>query len=333
MGKQSAPSPPDPYQTAAAQSGANKEAIQESARVSAVDRYGPGGSITYQRDANGVPISQTQNLDAPSQQFFNTQEGIRNQLGGAASQLANYIPTDKFEMPDSMQSDKIAQTLYNRQYGLLKPQLDEAQNQSNVTLSERGIPIGSEVWNREMNRLDTNRANALESIAQDATLASGNEQNRELANALTIRAQPFNELSAFLQGSPAISTPGFQPSPVFQQSPVNISGLVNDNYNQRLALANQQNSGLMNGLFGLGSAAIGAFGMPSDVRLKRDITKIGSINGINLYRFRYQGQPGHYEGVMAQEVMGTVPQAVGIGSDGFLKVDYQKLGIPLRRVA
>ena len=43
MGK-STPKPPDPYQTAAAQSGANKEAIQESAKVSAVDQFAPWGS-------------------------------------------------------------------------------------------------------------------------------------------------------------------------------------------------------------------------------------------------------------------------------------------------
>lgn len=162
-------------------------------------------------------------------------------------------------MPDMARSDQVEKALYDRQMGLLRPQLDQAHNQSMVTLGERGIPIGSEIWNNENNRLDQQRSNAEESIAQDAVLAGGNEQNRLLANALTVRAQPFNEMSAFLQGSPALSTPGFQPSPTYQQAAPNISGLINDNYNQKLSAYNQQQSGMMNGLFGLGSAALGLF--------------------------------------------------------------------------
>lgn len=333
MGKgNSQPQPPDPYATAAAQSGANKEAIQESAKVSAVDRFAPGGNLTYQRDANGVPTSQTQTLDAPSQQFFNTQEGIRNTLGGDAAQLSQYLPTDKFQMPDNASVDQVQKSLYDRQMGLLKPQLDQAHNQSMVTLGERGIPIGSEVWNNENDRLGRQQTNAEESVAQDAVLAGGNEQNRLLANALTVRAQPFNEMSAFLQGSPALSTPGFQQSPTYNQAAPNISGLVNDNYNQRMTQYNQQQGGLMNGLFGLGSAAMGLFS--SDARLKEAIRSVGTTkHGLPLYQFRYKGRPETYEGVMAQDVLGVMPQAVHVATNGFLAVDYGALGVPFRQVA
>lgn len=51
-------------------------------------------------------------------------------------------------------------------------------------------------------------------------------------------------------------------------------------------------------------------------------------NGIGLYRFRYKGDDHTlYVGVMAQEVQNVVPRAVSRDRDGFLRVDYERLGI------
>jgi len=71
----------------------------------------------------------------------------------------------------------------------------------------------------------------------------------------------------------------------------------------------------------------------SDARLKEDIRQIGmSSSGISLYHFRYRGQDGLYEGVMAQDLLHTRPDAVVIGPDGFYRVNYDKLGIEFRRL-
>jgi hypothetical protein len=71
----------------------------------------------------------------------------------------------------------------------------------------------------------------------------------------------------------------------------------------------------------------------SDVRLKEDIARIGTTaHGLPFYRFRYRGKSGVYEGVMAQEALRVMPQAVRRGEDGFLRVDYARLGVPFRRV-
>ncbi|MGC2777392.1 MAG: DUF3300 domain-containing protein, partial [Bradyrhizobium sp.] len=62
--------------------------------------------------------------------------------------------------------------------------------------------------------------------------------------------------------------------------------------------------------------------------LKRDIVVLGRLgNGIGYYRFSYIGSPKAYVGVMAQDVMNVVPDAVTRGRDGYLRVDYEKLGI------
>ena len=66
----------------------------------------------------------------------------------------------------------------------------------------------------------------------------------------------------------------------------------------------------------------------SDIRLKRDITKVSQLdNGLSLYRFRYLWSETFYVGVMAQEVERLVPDAVIHGSDGYLRVNYGRLGL------
>jgi hypothetical protein len=72
----------------------------------------------------------------------------------------------------------------------------------------------------------------------------------------------------------------------------------------------------------------------SDVRLKTDISRIGTAaaHGLPLYTFRYIGEPELYEGVMAQDVLGVMPEAVSVADDGFYRVDYEMLGIPFRRL-
>ena len=73
---------------------------------------------------------------------------------------------------------------------------------------------------------------------------------------------------------------------------------------------------------------------PSDRRLKTDITWLGMTkNGLPLYRYRYRGQPAVFEGVMAQDVANRYPQAVKRSAAGWLGVDYDAIGLKLRRVA
>jgi hypothetical protein len=83
-----------------------------------------------------------------------------------------------------------------------------------------------------------------------------------------------------------------------------------------------------------GTIAAGSFTsspVPSDVRLKRDIVRLGRLeNGIGLYRYRYNWSDQLYVGVMAQEVATVAPGAVAPGPDGTLRVDYARLGLRLQ---
>jgi hypothetical protein len=69
-------------------------------------------------------------------------------------------------------------------------------------------------------------------------------------------------------------------------------------------------------------------GRRSDFRLKHDITLLGYMpNGLGFYRFVYNGGSKAYVGVIAQEVRGVMPEAVFRGRDGYLRVDYDKIGV------
>jgi hypothetical protein len=70
--------------------------------------------------------------------------------------------------------------------------------------------------------------------------------------------------------------------------------------------------------------------MASDSRLKEAMAPLKQLdNGIELYRFRYKGDPEVYVGVIAQQVARLVPDAVVRGEDGYLRVDYDRLGLRL----
>jgi hypothetical protein len=68
-------------------------------------------------------------------------------------------------------------------------------------------------------------------------------------------------------------------------------------------------------------------GVDSDRRLKTDIVRVGQLRaGIPLYRFRYIGRDEVHVGVMAQDVLPVVPEAVITDASGFMRVDYRRLG-------
>jgi hypothetical protein len=51
---------------------------------------------------------------------------------------------------------------------------------------------------------------------------------------------------------------------------------------------------------------------------------------MGLYRFAYNGSRKLYVGVIAQEAMKVMPQAVSRDSEGYLRVDYDQLGVPFQ---
>jgi Protein of unknown function (DUF3300) len=75
----------------------------------------------------------------------------------------------------------------------------------------------------------------------------------------------------------------------------------------------------------------GGGGRRSDLALKHDVKLLGHLdNGLGYYRFSYLGSDKAFVGVIAQEVQAVRPDAVWRARDGYLRVDYDKLGIKFR---
>ena len=79
---------------------------------------------------------------------------------------------------------------------------------------------------------------------------------------------------------------------------------------------------------GGGGRGGGGGGRRSDIALKHDVVLLGHLdNGLGYYRFSYLGSDKAYVGVIAQEVQAVMPRAVKRGDDGYLRVNYDRLGI------
>jgi len=96
----------------------------------------------------------------------------------------------------------------------------------------------------------------------------------------------------------------------------------------------------VNNMFNIGATAYGlanpapAAVAKSDVRLKENVTNIGRRDGHNWYQWDWNAEAGtlfglygRSEGVIAQEVVKAAPKAVHTDGDGFMSVDYNKLGV------
>lgn len=93
--------------------------------------------------------------------------------------------------------------------------------------------------------------------------------------------------------------------------------------------ANRQS--MLGNWINLGGKVAAAAAM-SDIGVKENIERVGYRNGFNIYHFNYKGDKKRYEGVMAQDVMKTNPEAV-VDIDGVLHVKYGLIGVEMREVA
>lgn len=332
MGKKSkAPAPPDPRQTSAAQTGTNVSTAIANANLTNMNELTPWGDRTitqsgeytwtdpYTGETYTVPQFTAETLLSPEQQAIFDQNqttdfnlaSLANErsqfLGDYLGQNFSYDPSEHVGWAtglfDSINGDRMRQ-----QQGTLEAQL-----------VNRGIQPGTEMWDREMDRLGGTQENARNQFMLDS-------YGQGFQTAMAERNQPLNEIIGLMSGT-QVNMPQFATTPNVQGMPTtDNAAIINNNYQQQLA-AWQQNQAAAGGLFGgLGQLATGIGGLFSDARLKEDIRRIGQTDdGLPIYSFRYKGQPITHIGFMAQEVAQVRPEAVSEDpATGFLMVDYAK---------
>lgn len=312
-----APKAPNPVATAQAQTASNRETAISQAGLNAINQVGPNGSLTYTQNGtwpDGTPkFTATTALSAAGQQLQNTNEGTAQNLATLAQQQSGRLGGLLNEPIDfSAQKDYLE--------GLTSGALDKRWNalaqQNETDLVNRGIRPGSAQYDNLKNQFMVNQSDAYNS----ANVAN---YNTALQSQLALRQQPLNEILA-LSGQSQVQSPQFTATPQTGVQGTDVAGITNSGYNQQMGQYNA-NQSTLGGLFSAGASLIPLF---SDIRLKREIHQIGSLDsGLPVYEYRYAwDEPGTVrQGVMAQEVLEIFPDAVSVHESGFMMVDYGRI--------
>ncbi len=318
MGKK-APKAPDPYATAAAQGGMNRDTAITQMQLNSGTQVNPWGTVSTEQtgqnsfvDSQGKTITvpkftQTTTLSPEQQAIFNQSQAAEGNLAGIANEQSAFLK-DYLNKPFEFNNQDAEQWAFD----LASPRIRQGQMQAEdtlrSTLANKGIREGSAAWNAEMSRMTNANTDQMNQLALTG-------RGQAFSEAMASRNQPINEITALLSGS-QVSNPA-QMSGAMPQAGVagvDYTGLVNQKY--QADMANYQNK--MGGLFGLASAGIGLLPM-SDRRLKTDIRRVGQTDeGTPIYTYRYITGGPVQMGVMAQDV----PDAAFMTESGFLAVDY-----------
>jgi len=301
MGKSapSPPAAPSPSAIAGAQTGSNLTTAIGQTDLNAVNQNTPYGSSTFTQTgtSNVTDPSNGQTYTLPQytqnvtlnpneqatltnhQQLAKTLSGYGGQVAannaGAITNPLNFsnLPA----MPTSINMNdpavKAAETgAYNSQADLVTPYLNQQREMTENAAQNAGIPQSSQAYQNMEQQLSTNEAATLDPLAaqaQNAGLAEAQNQaalqaaarQQGISEQVTQQNQPINELSALLQGAPAIGSPGAMAPPQTGVSPTDVTGAygiaqnaAEANYNAQLNQASAGN-GAFAGLLGSGMMA------------------------------------------------------------------------------
>jgi hypothetical protein len=223
----------------------------------------------------------------------------------------------------------------------LEPSLARQRTSTETQLINQGLRPGSEAYNNAINLLGQQETDArTQAVLQGLNLDIGanqqgfgqaleagkfgnTAQQQALAEAIQLRQLPLNEITALMSGS-QIQNPQFgaYSGATVQAAPVFAGAQAQGQYDMtKYAQDVSEANAATAGLYSLGGAAVGKF---SDRRLKSNIVRLGTHPiGIGIYEYDIFG--GRQIGVMAQELMEVMPDAVHQHSSGYLMVDYGRL--------
>ncbi len=321
------PAPPDPKETSAAQTGTNVSTAIANAMLNNYSQNTPQGSLKYDQTGTykfndpytgktyDIPtFTATQTLSPDQQALYDKNLKTQGNLADLATQQSGFLK-DFMSKPVDLSNEATEARLYDLGSKRLDPRFAREEEAMRSNLISRGIREGTSAWNSAMGDFNQSKNDAYNQL-----LLTGRSQ--AVNEALTARNQPINEITALLSGS-QVSQPNWINTQQQTIPTTDNAGLINQNYNQRLANWQQQNSfsnSLLGGLFSLGSAGI----MASDERVKEDIHEIGETkDGQPIYSYRYKGSPLMQLGLMAQDVEKRKPEAV-VEIGGVKMVDYPK---------
>jgi hypothetical protein len=235
---------------------------------------------------------------------------------------------------------------------LLAQQQNDARTSAIVGGMDTGLRANQQAFGQGAQQIGLNLAGQEQSFTQplrtNVQNMSANElaYNQQIANqglGMNAQQQAFTQAMAkyLLPAQVAgllknLSTPTYAPTTTIPGVDyLGAMGLTNQSQQANANAVNAQNNAMIQGLFSMGGAALGApKGTFSDIRMKENINPVGVLpNGLNIYEFDYKPEfkdiagHGKHIGVMAQEVEKVIPYAVIQANNGYKMVNYSMLGI------
>lgn len=235
MGKK-APKAPDAMQTAQQQSAFSKQAAGDTLKMNSIDRSGPFGSSTFQRDSSGMPTGINSSLSPDLQ-------GSAGNVTGALGTSTGLLPSTGFN--PTVDASGIRSAYQDNAMLQAQPEWARQDKQNEVRMAERGLPIGSEAWGDVQNQVGEQRNQYMRGAANDSYIAGTQEEQRQYDNQLGEYKLPW-ETSAnslgLLQGYNGLIPQAQQPQASVQTP--DYMGASQNSYNAAMNQYNNQMSGL-----------------------------------------------------------------------------------------
>lgn len=273
-GSNDPPPPPDYAGAATAQGQANTEAARQAALLNNPNVNAPTGTQTWVMGADGRPTV-TQTLSPEQQSLYNQQTQAKGLMGDLSIQGGQSLkgvvgtPVDFSGAPAGGGSyegtrKQVIDAMMSRANEDYAKQSDE----SNSSLIAAGIRPGTKAYADRQQMIERSRNDARTqaeiSGGNAASQAFGMDEARRksvIAELLTKRQTPLNEMSALMSGSQVsnpFAMPGASQSASVAPPPVFGATTATGDYNADIYNAQQQQrAGNMSGLFGLGAATLG----------------------------------------------------------------------------
>lgn len=329
-GKGSAPPAPDYAGAAQATAAGNLEAARATAAANRVNQVTPYGNLTYSingKDSFGNDMyTATQTLSPDQQTLLDKTNTLNNGLMSTANKGLNYandvlahpgVDTSKLPNVGINPGQSYQDAIMSR----LQPQQDHERQMFDAQMANQGIASGTEAYtNAKRDFDDQQAAKQVQAVTQGFNTGLAANQNAFQQQSYN-QMQPINVINALRTGSQVQAPNYVSVAQQAQTAGPDLLGAAQATGQYNLNSYNAQqaaSSNFMGGLMGMAGAGILKY---SDERLKSNIKRIGTHPlGIGIYEYDIFGR--HEIGVMAQEVMGVMPEAVIQGDDGFYRVNY-----------
>ena len=247
----------------------------------------------------------------------NTYKNVANNAYALSSQLPNYV----YSADGSDEArQRMENAVYNQAADKLNKQFSLDAADLNTRLQNQGLAVGSNAYQNAFSTLQDSQYDALQNAAYNSIIQGQSAFSNSLNDMVTAgnftnnaRQVSLSEILQSLQNS--IS--GYQ----VQKDKFNAWNTASDQITEQGQRSSQgltlkDGVQIMNSIAMLASAS-------SDLRLKENISPVGQLdNGLTVYRFNYIGSPQTQIGLIAQEVRDVKPDAVTVGEDGYLRVNY-----------